>query len=199
MSKEMIKDEIFPTEIFIVGDVLSKDEIENIKEDVYGYNISRPNWQSTPDLHTQPTYSNLVKKINESVQSILGDHKHYAFDGFHITGMWATLLKKNEMHRPHTHSNNILSGVFYVQSDVNSNIQFSDPRPQARVFEPYVHKFTKSNSSSWWYPSLENTMIIFPSWLQHYVPVNPTTDRISISFNIMLKGKFGEHLQQTTF
>lgn len=195
----MIKDEIFPTEIFIVGDVLSKDEIENIKEDIYGYDTRRPNWQSMPDLHTQPTYSNLVKKINESIQSILGDHKHYAFDGFHITGMWATLLKKNEMHQPHTHSNNLFSGVFYVQSDVNSNIQFSDPRPQARVLEPYIHKFTKGNSSSWWYPSLENTMIIFPSWLQHYVPVNPTTDRISISFNIMLKGKFGEHLQQATF
>ena len=28
--------------------------------------------------------------------------------------MWSNVLKPGETHRPHTHSNNILSGVFYV-------------------------------------------------------------------------------------
>ena len=36
-------------------------------------------------------------------------------------------------------------------------------------------------------------MILFPSWLQHYVPINETkSNRISIAFNVMLKGKVGE-------
>jgi len=36
-------------------------------------------------------------------------------------------------------------------------------------------------------------MILFPSWLSHFVPVNYSKiDRISIAFNAMLKGKVGE-------
>ena len=38
-----------------------------------------------------------------------------------------------------------------------------------------------------------NSLILFPSWLQHYVPVNETkTNRISIAFNVMLKVKLVE-------
>ncbi len=45
-------------------------------------------------------------------------------------------------------------------------------------------------------------MILFPSWLTHYVPVNDTKeDRISIAFNVMLKGKVGssEEYQSAEF
>jgi hypothetical protein len=35
-------------------------------------------------------------------------------------------------------------------------------------------------------------MILFPSWLQHFVPINTSNqDRISIAFNVMLKGTVG--------
>ena len=52
------------------------------------------------------------------------------------------------------------------------------------------------------YDSLTNRMILFPSWLQHYVPINETDkNRISIAFNIMLKGKVGssEEYQSAEF
>ena len=42
----------------------------------------------------------------------------------------------------------------------------------------------------------KNLGYIFPSWLMHYVP--PTTkNRISLSWNILIRGKYGEpnHLQ----
>ena len=36
-------------------------------------------------------------------------------------------------------------------------------------------------------------LVIFPAWLEHEVGENKTSeDRISISFNIMLRGRFGE-------
>ena len=52
------------------------------------------------------------------------------------------------------------------------------------------------------YDSATNRMILFPSWLQHYVPVNETkSNRVSIAFNIMLKGKVGssEEYQSAEF
>ena len=37
----------------------------------------------------------------------------------------------------------------------------------------------------------ENTGFIFPSWLQHFVPTSKG-ERISISWNILIKGHYGE-------
>ena len=42
--------------------------------------------------------------------------------------MWANKLEKGDTHPPHTHSNNIFSGVYYLEG--GSEIQFFDPRPQ---------------------------------------------------------------------
>ena len=106
--------------------------------------------------------------------------------------MWSNILKPGDMHRPHTHSNNLISGVFYVESDANANIQFYDPRPQAGVIFPDVKKVSDTNSSVWFFPSITNRMILFPSWLQHNVPTNTSNkDRISIAFNVMIKGIVG--------
>ena len=33
--------------------------------------------------------------------------------------------------------------------------------------------------------------VIFPSWLQHWVPPN-SAERITISWNIILRGEYGE-------
>ena len=41
------------------------------------------------------------------------------------------------------------------------------------------------------FKSQVNTALIFPSWLMHWVP--PTSeDRISISWNILVRGEYGE-------
>ena len=84
--------------------------------------------------------------------------------------------------------------VYYIQSDDNerANIQFYDPRPQSDVLTPDTKEYNKENSHVWYWPSIKNRMLLFPSWLQHYVPTNESdTPRISIAFNIMLKGKVG--------
>ena len=49
------------------------------------------------------------------------------------------------------------------------------------------------NSRSWFVSVENNTLILFPSWLEHSVEPNEkaTTDRISLGFNIFAKGFFG--------
>jgi uncharacterized protein (TIGR02466 family) len=119
--------------------------------------------------------------------------KYYAED-IVITDMWANVLKPGEMHPPHTHSNNFLSGVWYLESDGSAGIFFKDPRGEADVFVPRKSVANTDNSSIVSFVSMTNRAIIFPSWFQHWVPINHSKkNRISISWNIQIKGQLGEH------
>ena len=50
------------------------------------------------------------------------------------------------------------------------------------------------NTMGWFHPVKDNLLVLFPSWLEHSVEPNEkaTKDRISISFNIFVKGTLGE-------
>ena len=55
-----------------------------------------------------------------------------------------------------------------------------------------MKKYNDENSNICTFPDTENTMLLFPSWLQHFVPPNKSEHRrISISFNLMLRGLVG--------
>ncbi len=100
----------------------------------------------------------------------------------------------NERHSHDPHGGTFLSGVFYLESDAETGIIFSDPRPAADVLVPRKKTKTNENSNLLSYISKQNRLIIFPSWLVHWVPINKSKrDRISISFNIQIKGQVGEH------
>ena len=90
-----------------------------------------------------------------------------------LTGMWANNMSSGGSHPPHTHSNNFLSGVFYLKTDTASaQILFYDPRPQANVIVPRRKENIWENSNVVMFTPTENTGIIFPSWLQHFVPTS---------------------------
>ena len=65
------------------------------------------------------------KNIFEVTEKICRENK-YLYDTLEMTGMWANMLKKGESHPPHTHSNNIFSGVYYLED--GAPIAFFDPR-----------------------------------------------------------------------
>ena len=71
---------------------------------------------------------------------------------------------------------------------------FQDPRPAADVLVPRKLENTTENSNLLLYASKMNRAIMFPSWLMHWVNTNTSkTNRISISWNIHIKGQMGEH------
>ena len=187
-----VKEQLFPTEVYICDDVLEEEYIDSMKEDILKTSTDKENWQSDPKLHLQPKYKELSNQVLNASKLVFKD-KSYIYDTFEITDMWSNILKPGENHKPHTHSNNILSGVYYVHSDKAAGIQFYDPRPAAGVINPQVKGFTKSNATAWELSSTTNRMILFPSWLQHLVPINKSkSNRISIAFNVMLKGIVGQ-------
>jgi uncharacterized protein (TIGR02466 family) len=104
----------------------------------------------------------------------------------------ADITNANHRHSSHIHPNCILSGIFYVRTPKDCGpIVFSDPRPAARVFEPDYFSMNDYNSGVCSIQPQAGEMIIWPSWLPHGVEVGNCAldeDRISIAFNIMIKG-----------
>ena len=187
------KQQLFPTDLYLFDNVLEVEYIDSMKLDILesAKNNPRGNWQSKPDLRKHLKYKSLVDKILQ-VSKIIFEDKKYIYDRFEITDMWSNILLPGETHRTHTHSNNILSGVYYIESDNKASIQFYDPRPAAGVINPKIKEYNWGNATAWQIDSITNRMVLFPSWLQHYVPVNTSDNaRISIAFNIMLRGIVG--------
>ena len=78
--------------------------------------IKRINSPQTPDdLHMLSYFAKLREKVKEVSKQYLDDLQ-YEYDKIEITGMWANKLNAGDSHPPHTHSNNILSGVYYLNT-----------------------------------------------------------------------------------
>jgi uncharacterized protein (TIGR02466 family) len=191
---------IFSTHIFILDDFLFDEMISHMKSYIEKKWQERPNtdnWQSEPDLHTKDVSALAFKPFAEMIidvhKEILKELK-YDVEDIVITDMWANVIKPGEMHPPHTHSNNLLSGTYYLHSDQGASIVFHDPRPAADVITPRKSETTIDNSSVLSYASKQNRAIFFPSWLPHWVQQNKSRNkRISIAWNIQPKGQVGEH------
>ena len=142
--------------------------------------------QTTDDLSRHiPKFTKEIYNITEHIC----EKYSYLYDRLEFTGVWANKLVAGEVHPPHTHSNNIFSGVYYLEG--GSPIHFFDPRPQASVLHPNLKYTNFDNSSMIKFDALKGNGLIFPSWLQHWVSKTDTT-RISISWNVLLRGQYGQ-------
>ena len=165
-----------------------------------GQTVKRTGSQTQDDLQRVPTFSNLTRTIIDVSKHILNEQGYMG--EIEITNMWGNILRPQSQraHAPHTHSNNILSGVFYLKTSPNTSpIHFFDPRPQASVFTPRKKEFSTLNSNMTQFNSETGSGVIFPSWLQHWVP-ETNDERISIAWNIIIRGEYGEpnRLQNAT-
>ncbi len=104
-----------------------------------------------------------------------------------MTGLWGMINPPGSRNNVHTHPYNYLSGVYYLKVPKKSgNLVFLEPKPQAEVLSPPKKEKASvhiAHSVSW--EPEENSLIFFPSWLQHEVQYNSSNeDRVILSFNI---------------
>lgn len=143
-------------------------------------------WQSNQTLHKLEEFRDLVTCINKSARSVLRFWR-IGYDAFEITGCWANVLAKGAAHRAHSHPNNFLSGVYYIQTHPGADtINFHDPRNQPGIIRPPVTELTAENTDQVVVKVKNGTLLMFPAYLQHSVDTNRSEhERLSISFNIM--------------
>ena len=179
----------FPTTVgefsYYPNDIEVKDMISHITTTKKNHTLN-----TEDDLHTISYFDDFRNEVL-NVSKIYMEDLKYEYDKLEITGMWANKLPVGEVHPPHTHSNNFLSGVYYLKaSGDTSPIQFFDPRPQANVLRPRNEPIWE-NSSMLQFNSVTGMGFIFPAWLMHWVPATQN-ERISISWNILVRGNYGE-------
>ena len=186
---------IFATNIFLLDDFMpGTGEMKAYIHNLWRERDYDTNWQTkSADLHTKKEFKNfsdLIIMTGKEICVTLG----YDVEDLIITDMWANVLKQNEHHPAHTHSNNFLSGTYYLQSDQGASIVFHDPRPAADVIVPKKIETNNLNASLLSYASKTNRAIFFPAWLPHWVQQNNSKNkRISIAWNMQVKGQVGEH------
>lgn len=146
-------------------------------------------WQSRHGLHTLPEFARLAACLREAAEQAL-DFLKIDHGRLRITGCWANVAAPGAFHGMHSHPNNFLSGVYYVQVQAGADtINFHDPRPQTGVIRPPVAELTAYNTDQVVVQVENGTLLIFPAWLPHSVPPNESRERrISVSFNAMFEG-----------
>jgi uncharacterized protein (TIGR02466 family) len=142
--------------------------------------------QTHTKLHTLPEFEDLNRFILGAAQNV-SDFLKLAATNMEITGCWANINLQGVQHEAHTHPNNFLGGVYYLDAPAGTaSIVFSDPRPQAHVISPIVEISTSENSGKAAITVEEGLLMLFPAWLTHAVENGPLEkERISIAFNLM--------------
>jgi uncharacterized protein (TIGR02466 family) len=190
---------LFPTPVYIAkrDSNISPEEEKEIKNIVNeGMEINKGNSSS----NNKYIFNGKLNKIKQFCEQQL---KLYVKDvicpkeelDFYITQSWINITKPDEFHHDHFHQNSLISGVFYVSAEEDDTITFSNPNIKIKEqikFEPKEYNIW--NATTWFFPSIVNELILFPSWLNHKVEPNKnaTTDRISISFNTFVRGTLGD-------
>jgi len=109
----------------------------------------------------------------------------------YITQSWLNYTETSQFHHRHTHSNSYISGVFYINADEEiDKVMFFKEAYEAVKLE--VTTYNMFNSRSWWYAVKTGDILLFPSFLQHGVENKKGNNkRISLGFNVFLKGRIG--------
>jgi uncharacterized protein (TIGR02466 family) len=155
---------------------------------------NKKGWHSEADFfrRTEPGCTALRNHIVEAVLEVtkrLSPNFDFKSNELQMEG-WINVNPPGAFNAPHTHPSFALSGTYYVKipsesiaPDANSGVfEFLDPRVNAAslsiegatCFDPGVTVKPK-----------DGLMIIFPSYLRHWVyPNEGESERVSIAFNI---------------
>ena len=142
------------------------------------------------DLNILRKYKNLNQEINKAVDVTLKEILKLENINYRITGSWLTKAKPKGFSNSHFHRNSWLSGVYYPKGDPGFNITFYHDHTSTFYTPPT--EFNIYNSDNWWFSVKTGDIVLFPSSLVHMVePKKGDNTRISLSFNIFIKGTIG--------
>ena len=116
----------------------------------------------------------------------------------YITQSWLNYTETNQYHHKHEHPNSLVSGVFYINCDEQfDKIKFFK-KDIYSVIKPEIKEWHLYNSETWWFSVKTGDVILFPSSLTHMVETKEGTNtRISLAFNVFIKGTVGNNKSLT--
>eukprot|EP00434_Breviolum_minutum_P005835 symbB.v1.2.005146.t1/scaffold226.1/size261315/25 len=147
----------------------------------------------------EQAYPCYVKHLRAAVEAALKDYLGDEADTheLEIEASWANVNPACGLNGPHVHPFSALSGAYYVDCGNNASsllpcsINLMDPRPSAPMAAlPAEVRDALDFGIDWTLSLWPGTVLIFPSWLGHWVPPNAAPrQRMTISFNAGVKEK----------
>jgi uncharacterized protein (TIGR02466 family) len=143
-------------------------------------------------------YSGLKKAIQEHVDyyayEVIGSQRDLTWP---ITTSWVNRSNKDDYHTSHWHSNSLISGVFYINTNPDSGaIVFHKDKSHRNLWGDTLKvdwdKETDYNTEAVGVLPKSNEILLFPSILAHSVMTNTSNEsRYSLAFNVFPRGIFG--------
>jgi uncharacterized protein (TIGR02466 family) len=104
---------------------------------------------------------------------------------------WINVNGQGDYNTPHCHPGDTWSGVYYIRTGsaapdrpMSGRIEFMDPRSRCEV-GPTTGL---AHASSIWIGPADGMLLIFPSYLEHYVhPYFGTGERVTLAFNCLVQ------------
>jgi uncharacterized protein (TIGR02466 family) len=193
---------IFPTPVYFstLERELTKKEcsfLDRRKLDVHkgeGNTTSNDNY-----ILNNQEFKNLKKELQSKVQDYFDNVISPANNVTpYITQSWLNYTETNQYHHRHGHSNSIISGVFYINCNEEfDKIKFFKDDDYKSIFIEKKN-WNSYNSDTWWFSVKTGDIILFPSSLTHSVETKQGNNtRISLAFNVFIKGTIGDNVQLT--
>ncbi len=188
---------IFPTPIYIskLDRELNKEElsfIDKTKSDIFKNqgNITSNDNYILNNKEFKNLKLDLDLRIGDYFNKVISPSNNITP---YITQSWLNYTETNEFHHKHQHPNSLVSGVFYINCDEEfDKIKFFNDNYKTIKLE--AKDWNIWNSESWWFTVKTGDIILFPSSLTHMVETKEGTNtRISLAFNVFIKGTFGNN------
>jgi uncharacterized protein (TIGR02466 family) len=198
MSNHVIH-EIFPTPVYVgeLGRSFTEDEMAflNFGAEMYtknyGNNVSYDKQVLEEDA-VQGLKSDILKHVETYIKQIM-DPKFPITP--YITQSWLNVTLKNQSHHKHYHLNSLISGVIYIQAENDSINFYTQPSHMLSINPNTYNKFNSLHSTV---SVSTGNIVLFPSQIEHSVPTKTDDNkRISLAFNVFVKGMVGEYEQST--
>lgn len=192
MNNNIFVDKWFSTPIWETNIDLNNDELTSwaysLKEKFPGVNKSnKGGWQSADLIEPPNSYFILIDSINSvltNVHASMGLKTSYKSL---VKESWLNINPPMSYNTKHLHPRSLFSGVYYISVPEGNCGQITFERePLMLSYLPnyVVETWNDMTSGTASYNPVAGKLIIFPSWLTHWVEPNLTSsNRISLSFN----------------
>ena len=193
--------QLFPEPLYFskLERVLTKEELKIINEH------QKKTQKNSGNSRTKDNYvleHKGLKNLKKDIQTKVMDY----FDKVvctnnstpYITQSWINYTESDQFHHRHSHPNSLVSGIFYINADKNvDSVTFYKGYLDHRI-KLDVTKYNIFNSSSCKFPVETGNILLFRSSLEHGVKNKKGNNiRISLSFNIFIKGTVGNKTDLT--
>jgi len=183
---------LFPKVVYVDNFEFNKEKIILEIDKIKFKKPPRDNQSICLQILEEKIFNDLKKPLMNKFYRYAHNILKYTNQKFAISTSWITKTLPGKDSEIHRHRNSMFSGVLYLKtSPREAKIKFWDKQKEGFYLVP--SEYNLYNSERYILGFSEKNLIFFPSELQHKVEINNTDiNRLSLAFNIIPIGKFGD-------